>query len=498
MAVVGFTSLLCEKCMERTVKNLIYNSGYQILAIIIPLITTPYLARVIGANGIGQYSFANSITYYFVMFIMLGLNNYGNRTIASVRDDHQSLKTAFSEIYCMQLIVGIIVSFLYILFCCLFYRNSLIQWIFFIYIITAVVDINWLFFGLEKFRITATRNAIIKIFITASIFIFVKSENDLVIYIILSLCGTLISNLILWPFALKQVGIVRVDILESIKHHLIPNLVLFIPIVAVSLYKYMDKIMLGYMSNTEQVGFYEYSEKIILIPIALVNSLGIVMLPKMSNLVATHKSESEKTYISYSIIFASMLSSSMCFGIMGLAKEFVPFFYGKGFDACTLLYYILLPSCCFIAFSNIIRTQYLIPHKLDRIYIKSVILGAVVNLVANYLLIWKFQAAGAAIGTLLAEIVVCVYQGIAVRAYVDIKQYVFDSIPFFAAGILMFCCLYYLPVSRTITVQIITIKVLVGFVTYIVFLMIFLLFRKDELNRLMCILRRFLKIRKDT
>lgn len=483
--------------MEKTIKNFIYNSGYQILAIIIPLITTPYLSRVIGASGNGKYSFANSITYYFVMFIMLGLNNYGNRTIAAVRDDKKCLKNTFSEIFCMQLIIGIIVSIIYFIFCYIFYKNSIIQWLFYIYVLTAIIDINWLFFGLEQFRFTAMRNAIIKVLLTGAIFVFVKSENDLVLYILLSLCGTLISNLVLWPYALKNIGINSISIKKSIKTHLIPNLVLFIPIVAVSLYKYMDKIMLGYMSNMEQVGFYEYSEKIILIPIALVNSLGIVMLPKMSNLVAKHQSESEKSYISYSIIFASFLSSSMCFGIMGVAKEFVPFYYGSGYDQCVLLYYILLPSCCFIAFSNVIRTQYLIPHKMDKIYIVSVILGAVVNLIANYFLIGKYQAAGAAVGTLLAESIVCVYQTIAVRKYVDVILYILDSIPFYVAGIVMFFCLVYFPISFSSIIITLALKVLIGIVVYFIILMLCLLLRRDELLRLKKVVNKNIKNGKD-
>ena len=299
----------------------------------------------------------------------------------------------------------------------------------------------------------------------------------------------------MWPYAVRNVGFKRVSF-DSIRKHMIPNVILFIPVIAVNLYKYMDKIMLGYLCNMEQVGFYEYSDRVIMIPITLVNSLSIVMLPKMSNLVATNRADSEKAYISYSMIFSMFFSSSISFGIMGVAKEFVPMFYGSGFTVCIFLYYILLPSCCFIAFSSVLRMQFLIPHKYDSIYIKSVVLGAVVNIVVNLLLISYFQAIGAAIGTLLAEVSVCIYQSLSIKKLVDIKGYLLDSIPFLISGIGMFTILYFIHIPiDSMLIQLVA-KILFGAVIFLAFLCVSFALRKEEYCRIYLIMIRVLGFEK--
>lgn len=469
--------------MKKVFFNFVYNTGYQILVILIPIITTPYLARIIGADGLGRYSFANAIAYYFVMFVMLGLNNYGNRTIAGVRNDKEVLSKTFCEIYAMQFFTGIVAVISYVFFCIFSPLNNILQWSMLIYVISAIVDINWFFFGLEKFKFIVIRNIIIKILTTICIFVFVREKNDLYLYVCISLIGTLLGNIILWPALMHIIHIRKVKIKEVVKHFK-PNLVLFIPIVSVSIYKYMDKIMLGFSCEVDQVGFYENSEKIIQIPIALVNSLGTVMLPKMSNLVATHNNKDEKQYMQISILIAMFCSSSLCFGLMAIAKEFVPLFYGEGYDICIQLFYILLPSCCFIAFASVIRTQYLIPHQKDIIYIKSVILGAFVNFVLNFMLITQLEAIGAAIATLIAEGAVCVYQIIEVRKILNVKEYIKDAIPFMISAIIMFIIIMRMPIFFHNLFLKLLIKVSVGIIIYFIVLFICLQFRKKELEKI--------------
>lgn len=454
--------------MKTVLKNFFYNTGYQLLIILTPIITTPYLARVIGANGIGEYSYANSIAYYFVMFIMLGLNNYGNRTIASIRNNPKELSRNFSEIYCMQLILGIFVTIIYVFYC--FLEKDILTWLMVIYVFSAVLDVNWFFWGLEKFRFTVFRNIVIKIITILCIFAFVKKSSDLYVYVLILVLGSLISNLVLWPAVFQEIQLTSIRIRE-VANHLKPNLVLFIPIIAVSLYKYMDKIMLGVLSNMKQVGYYEYSEKVIQIPIALVNSLGTVMLPKMSNLAANNKNKDEKKYIFISLLLAMFFSSSLCFGLMGIAKEFVPIFYGQGYQTCISLFYVLLPSCCFIAFANVFRTQYLIPHRMDIIYIKSVIYGAIINFLLNSILISRFQAMGAAVATLCAEAVVCIYQTIKIYKIFDMQKYIKDVIPFILSAIGMFLCLYNFPKVTSSLIGNMFLKICIGVIVYFILLL---------------------------
>ncbi|EOS7703702.1 polysaccharide biosynthesis C-terminal domain-containing protein, partial [Enterococcus hirae] len=249
---------------------------------------------------------------------------------------------------------------------------------------------------------------------TVAIFLFVKKPSDINIYTLILSLSFLVSQILLWPYLIKKVYFYKPKLSEVVSH-IKPNLFLFLTVVAVSIYRTMDKIMLGYLTDNLQVGYFESSEKIIQVPMLLITSLGMIMLPRMSNLANNKKSIESKKLINKSILFAMFLSSSLCFGIMGVASEFVPLFFGKGFETCIYLFWILLPSCLFLAFANVVRTQYVIPNKLDQIYVKSVFIGAIVNFLSNSLLIKNYYSIGAAIGTLLAEIAVCVYISYKIR-----------------------------------------------------------------------------------
>lgn len=423
--------------MENDIKkNIMYNFAYQVLVVILPLITTPYISRTLGPTKLGEYSYAYAIAYYFVMFVLLGINNYGNRTVAMIRDDERKLSITFTSIYLMQLIMGVISLIMYVIYCYLF-SNNIMSWLMILYVLSAILDVNWFFFGMELFKLTVTRNALIKIVTTIPIFLFVKNKNDIYIYALIMVSGILISQLALWPFIRRYVSFKRVKIKEIIKHFK-PNFILFIPIIAVSLYKVMDKIMLGSLASKTEVGLYESSERIIQIPMALIQSLGTVMLPKMTNLFVQKEEHSSKKYFYNSIILVMILSSSMCFGIMGVARYFVPLYYGDGYLKCIKLFQILLPSCLFLAFANVVRTQYLIPRQKDKIYITSVILGAVINLAINFVLIPKYASIGAAIGTLAAEALVCFYQSFMIRKEVSIWRYACEVTIYVIPAIIMY------------------------------------------------------------
>lgn len=424
-----------------TIKNLLLQSSYQILAIIIPLITTPYLSRTLGADNLGTFSYSYSIAYYFVIVMQLGLNNYGNREIAKVRDNKQQLSKTFCEIYCVQLICSFWAILAYVIYMCVFATNKLYALLILPYVISGMFDINWLFFGLEEFKITVSRNTIIKILTTTCIFLFVKSSNDAAIYALIMTISILCSQVVIWPFVPKRICVQKVKYSDVIRHFK-PNFILFIPVVAVSLYKTMDKIMLGNLSNLYEVGLYDSSEKIIQIPLALITALGTVMLPRMSNIYAHGNEQKAERVFMTSIEIAMFLSTSLSFGIMSVAKDFVPWFYGAGYEKCIDLFLILLPSCLFLAFANVIRTQFLVPKGKDIQFIISLTSGAVVNVIANSILIPHLQSIGAAIGTLLAEIIVCVIQVYMVRKDLPVKKAIFFSIPYLLAGLIMFFCIY--------------------------------------------------------
>ena len=441
------------------------------LILIIPFITTPYISRKMGAEKIGIYSYAYSIASYFGLFILLGLNNYGNRTIAGVKDNKENLSRTFCSIYVMQLLMAILLLVIYIIYVIFLSENKIMASIQTIYLVSVAFDINWFFFGMEMFKMTVTRNTVIKILNLICIFIFVKTANDIYVYGLLMVLGMLISQLMLWPFVPKYVKIKRVTFSE-IKNHLIPNLTLFIPVIAISLYTIMDKVMLGALSTMTEVGYYESSNKLTSIPAMAITSLGTVMLPRMSNLIANGKKKEAMKYIQKSLIISVLLSSSMAFGLSSVSKEFVPLFYGQGFNKCADIITILVLSSIFISWANVIRTQYLIPNKKDKIYIVSVFLGAIVNIVINLLLIPYFQALGASIGTLCAEFSVCAYQTYMVRNEIKVWRYFKQSLPLLISGVIMYIGVVNVPFMSSNLITLI-IKILVGVFIFLFFVLLY-------------------------
>ncbi len=455
--------------MNNPKKNYIYNVIYQVLILIIPLIISPYLSRVIGAEGIGIFSYTYSIVYYFMLLTLLGVNNYGNRSIAKVRDDKEKLSKTFWSIYLFQLIMGIIMLIIYFIY--LFFFSVKYKQLFLIetiYIISTIFDINWFFYGLEEFKKTITRNTILKVSTLFLIIIFVKESNDLWKYALIMSLMTLLSQMILWPFIKDKINFVKIKVTDITKH-IKPNLILFIPVIAVSIYKMMDKVMLGSMTNIKEVGFYENAEKIVNIPLTIISALGTVMLPRITNMVSKGQKEEVKKYINKSIEFVMFLSLAMSAGLIAVGYDFAPVFFGEEFKKTGILIMLLSVTLPFISFANVIRTQYLIPFEKDKLYTKSVIYGAIINLIMNAIFIPKYDSIGACFGTIAAEIFVMVYQLISIRREYNFDQAVKFSVPFLLTSIIMIELIY--PIRYFISNKIIMllIQIILGVIVYCLF-----------------------------
>ncbi len=417
--------------------NFIYNAIYRMTSILVPLITMPYLSRTICAEGLGEYAFAFSVASYFNLFILLGLPTYGNRTVAYSKKDKSELSRNFWSIYFFQMILGIIVNLLYFVYLFLFSRDFTIALAISPIVISSIIDLNWCMQGLEEFKKISFRDIFLKILSTLAVFIFVKNTEDTWKYAVILSTSTFVSQVITLPIVIRNVGFTVPNTNEVLKH-IKPNLILFIPTIAVSIYKVMDKIMLGILSNDVEVGLYHSSEHIVGVPLALITALGTVMLPRISSILSSGNDKNISDIFNKSISFAMFVSNAMCFGIMSVAKEFVPIFYGDGFEKCVYIFYLLLPSCVFLAFANVVRTQYLIPKKMDREYIFSLLAGAIINVVCNLLMIPRFGSIGAAIGTLVAEMIVCIIQCAFVFKEAKILNNIFTAIPYISAGVAMF------------------------------------------------------------
>lgn len=477
--------------MSGVKKNIAYSVIYQIIVTIVPLIVSPYLSRVILKEGIGQYTYTHSIAHYFVLFTMMGLVNYGNRAIAKSREDVNEKSKTFFEIYFMQVAFGLISLLFYAGFILLFGEGNftlfLLQGL---YLLSAILDISWYFYGVEQVKKVLVRNGLFRIIMVLGIFVFVKKPEDVWIYTLIMAGGTFLSQFIMWIGLRKHFVKTKIEF-KSILKHIKPNVILFLPVIAVSLYRIMDKIMVGAMVSFGETGLYENADKLVVIPLTLVTAVGTVMMPRLSNMFAKGAKSECFVYIRDSMQILAALSVGMSFGIAAIGERFAPLYFGAGFEKSGILISILSPIILFSTVANVIRTQYLIPTGKDKGYLLSVSLGAIVNLIFNLIFIPKLQSIGAAIGTVLAEFVVMTTQCFLARKELNLFTYISDSWIYVVAGIAMFVILKVFEMFVSASYFSIVIEVFLGVLVFaVVSLLMMVVFQRKRTAYFMKMIRR--------
>ncbi|MED4962656.1 flippase [Heyndrickxia coagulans] len=459
-------------------KNYIYNVIYQIVTLIVPLITVPYISRVLGSNGVGISAYTYSIIQYFVLLGTIGITLYGNRAIAYVRDDKNKLSETFWGIFSLQVITTLIAFLIFILFLKFSgtYQNIFLLQSF--YLFAAMFDVSWLFMGIEDFKKTVTRNLFVKIFGVICVFIFVQTSSDLWKYVLILSLSQFLGNLTLWLYIPKTVNKFKVT-WKQIKNHLMPSVSLFIPQIAIQIYVVLNKTMLGYMSNTNEVGFFDNSDKIVKMVLSVVTAMGIVMLPRVSNTFAKGDMKKVNDYLYRSFDFSSYLSILMMFGLMGIAGAFTPWFFGPGFSKTGLLISIISPIIVLVAWSNVIGQQYMMPVGKVRGFTLSVTAGAIVNFILNLLLIPYFKSTGTAISTVVAEFTVTFVQLFILFGHVQYKKLFFPIWKYVVSGSIMFIIIKYIGIKLGNGIETTVIQVILGMIIY--FIILFLL--RSEMNQ---------------
>lgn len=421
----------------RLLKNYLYNVGYQVFVLILPLITVPYVSRVLGSEGIGINAYTNSIISYFVLFGSIGINLYGNRTIAYVKKDKKTLSDTFWEIAFLRIIF---ISLSYILFLIfLFFISDYKNFYFYqsFLIIAASLDISWFFMGLEDFKKTVMRNTIVKLISLIVIFSFVRTSNDLWIYILILNLSTLFGNLTLWPYLRYTVFKPNLKSLNIVKH-LKPSLSLFMPQIATQIYLVLNKTMLGYMAGVISAGYYENTDKLIKVVLAVVTATGTVMLPRMASTFSEGDHKKVSKYLNRSFDFVTAICLPMAFGLAAIAPTFSIWFFGKDFAITGQLIPILSMIIIFIGWSNVLGTQYLLPTNQTNYFTISVSIGAIVNLFLNLLFIKLWGVLGAIWATTTSEMFVTLIQIYFVGKTVDVKKIFHGFWKYFLASIILF------------------------------------------------------------
>ncbi|EXM40671.1 polysaccharide biosynthesis protein [Ruminococcus albus SY3] len=460
-------------------KNFIYQSSYQILSIILPFITAPYISRVLGSVGTGIYSYVNSVMYFFLMVANLGISNYGNREIASCINDKERLSKRFLSIYLCHAIISFGCVLAYLIYIFFFAKNykDIFMWQI-IQLFATLLDITWFFSGIQKFKITVTRNFIIRIISVFAIFILIKKQSDVWKYILILSVGNLLGQVVVWTQMKQYIVSVPISI-KDITKHIKPLLILFVPILAMSIYRYMDKVMIEGLSNISEVGLYENSEKIVALPLSLITTIGVVLLPKMSSIASSGQSKEASRYFNLSMKYSMIIAFGLTAGLMGISPVFAPVFFGEDFRACGNLIPLLSVTVLFLTISNSIRSQYLIPNKMDKAFIVAAFSGAIVNLIINIILIPKYGAKGAVIATIITELIVTIIHILFTYKKLQFSIILKTSMPFIAPAIVMMICVRLLGNHLKECILTIVIQVLCGAILYLLSTCIILKLQKD-------------------
>lgn len=417
--------------------NYIYNVLYEIFALLAPLITTPYVSRVLGAEGVGLYGFTYSLAQYFVILGNLGVATYGQMAVASVRDDRKATSKLFWELVILRGTTTIVSMIIYIAvsMCSPTYRTA--RLILSVLIFASVLDLTWFFRGIEDFSKVVIRNFVIKIVTIVLVFALVKTKEDVYVYISLIAVSTFLGNLTFLIPARKI--LTKVSFREfRFKHHLKECMVFFLPTIATSVYTLLDKSMLGWLTGgTLENGYYEQAHKIEQILITIIISLNTIMRSRMSYLYSHGMMDEMKQRMERSLSFIMMIAFPMAAGLTGIASNFIPLFLGAGYEKSIPLLQIFSLLFIFIGLSNCLNTHFLGPSGRQGKNNYVLVIGACINAVCNYITIPQYGALGAAFSSVLAEaLILCGYLYLA-RDFIRVTDILKLGWKYIAACIIM-------------------------------------------------------------
>lgn len=447
-------------------KNYIYNLIYQVLAIILPLVTTPYISRVLGVENIGIYSYTFSIVTYFIIFGNLGVSMYGQREIAYLQDDIYNRSKIFWEIEIVKLIFTMLSGLMYICFFVFGDQYNIYYLLLTLYLVSTAIEVVWFFQGIEDFKSTVIRNIIVRLLCVVGVFVFVKDSDDLWIYILIYSLSELVGNILLWKKVPENLVKIKFKELNIIKH-IKPTFVLFIPQISLQIYSIIDRTMLGSMiTDKSEVGFYEQAQKIIKLMIAIVSSMGTVMSSRISNIFKKGDKEKLDYYMEKTIIFTIFISLPLSLGTIIIANKFVPIFFGEGYESVITILRLIAIIIVLTGMTNLLGTQYLVVTKQERKYSFSVIIGTIINVLLNILLIPLYGSVGASITTIIGQVVILYIQFLITKNEINYFAILKKSYKYVFASFLMLIIGLILDLFLKNNIYSLFIMIIISFIVY--------------------------------
>lgn len=400
-----------EDFKVRSVKyNFFMNIILKLSSFIFPLITFPYVSRVLLAEANGKLSFASAVVSYFSLFASLGIPTYGVRKCAEVRDKREILSKTVKELLIINSLCAIVTyGALFITVLCVpkMRNDMLLYWISSLSIVFNVIGVEWFYQAIEQYQYITVRNIFFKIIAIILMFISVHKPEDYLIYAGINIIGTVGSNVLNFIRLKKYIDLSPfIKQKYNFKVHLVPIITLFLYSATTTIYTNLDQVMLGFMVGDESVGFYSAAIKIKNILVSVITALGAVMLPRVSYCLKNGKMDEFSILIKKSFQFICIVSIPISIFFFLRANDVINLLAGNQYrESITILKY-LMPAIVFIGLSSVTAWQLLIPLGKEKCTVYGAIIGASIDLIINFVLIPKMGAAGAAIGTTVAEFVV--------------------------------------------------------------------------------------------
>ncbi|MCD7981535.1 MAG: oligosaccharide flippase family protein [Clostridiales bacterium] len=463
-------------------KNFAFQLFYNIVILVVPLIVSPYLTRTMGSTSLGVYSYTYSIAYYFVVFAMLGINKHGQRIIAQRRSDLLRLRKTFWSLYVIHFAASMISLAAYLIYVLVFCASDVnVAYVQAIYVFSAAIDITWLFYGLEKFKLVSIRNAAIKLLETVCIFMFVKDPSDVLIYTLIMSVSVCLGQIVMMPQVLAAIPPARFS-KQDLLEHIRPLFTLFAAVIAVTLYTVFDKTLLGILVSKDAVAFYEYSDKIVKIPRTFIGVVGTVLFPRACRYAAEENYESLNSNFNNCLLVTCFIGFASCFGLAAVAPLFAVLYYGEAFSICGSVMIGMCPIILIIGFGEAIRQSYIYPLKKDMTMVRILSVNAVVNLVLSALFMPVLGIYGAVVGTICAELVGLISEIWVSRAYLSLRDFLRNVIPFTVIGVLMYAGIRFAARFYDGTIAALAAQVVVGLVIYLVLTFLYAYFFNPALK----------------
>ncbi|MDV4150427.1 oligosaccharide flippase family protein [Clostridium sp. AL.422] len=423
---------------KKILKNYLYNIVYECLILILPFITASYISRVLGVNGVGGSDYTSSFAVLFSSFAKLGIDRYGSKHIAFKRESKTTMSETFWNIWSLQVCSSLIATVVYIIFFLTLGKSLKLLFLLQLPILlSAILDISWFYIGLENFKKIVVRNTVIRVICVILILTFVKSYDDIGIYILINSTASFLGSLTYWISIFKHVN--KLDISRlNIKPFIKESIVYFIPQICIQLYTVADQIIVGSLTSITEIGYYSQSLKVPRMSLAFITSLSTVLMPTIANLYEKNNTERIERYLKKS------LQITICIGVFGassmaaVANKFIPLFFGEEFTLITPYMMTISLIAIIIPVGLVFSNQYIVPTNKNKEYIIPIISAALVSLISNFILIPIIGITGAVVAVILSELTSTTLKVILVQKYLDIRLLFKKSNIYFLFGLVNF------------------------------------------------------------